>query len=627
MLRLLFVGLVVMLLLFVRTKVQRSRESLPEGKRTSMSVTLISSGTSYEANKVSVRGSVCFVDIPSPNLLKFVDPLPFFHHVNVSDGQQHVMKAYKSTQTFHRDLPPTTVYAFGTSKSSAQAPGPALIARQNVPTYIRWENHIDDEEHILPVDGTLTRAIPERGGIPMVPHLHGMESESQYDGHPEAWFTKLGDTGPGYATQDYIYPNTLLPAMIWYHDHTVGMTRLNVAAGLAGPYIIRGNAEDEPVGLPQLDREIILFIQDKRFFDDGSINYPAVGDDTMVHPSWCPGYFGDTIVVNGKIWPYLDVLPLKYRLRILNGASDRYFHLSLNKKNLSFIKIGTDGGYLAAPVILDMIILAPGERVDCIVDFGGLRNGTKVVLKNSAPAPYPGGPGLPPFDPESGAGSVLQFRVGSSSATDPSIVPTTLGNDVGGNRTVFTLADEIRVRRFALTEQINNVGNGTELELANRTWEDPATELVPIATTEIWEFIGLTPGVDHPIHIHLVKFQMLSVQHLNVTRYNDKTCDIQKTYGHPDSCFLNVSRGPNAQEIGWKDTLSAATGAVTRVVIRFTSQNGDDFPFDPTTEPGYLWHCHLLSHEDNAMMRPLLVKSFDYRPDPDMFNDTTGFRR
>lgn len=447
-----------------------------------------------------------------------------------------------------------------------------------------------------------------------------MESESIYDGHPEAWFTQLGDTGSKYVTQDYIYPNSLLPAMIWYHDHTVGMTRVNVVAGLAGPYIIRGDADDEPLGLPHGVREIILFLQDKQFYANGSVNFPTVGIDATLHPSWCPGYYGDTIIVNGKIWPYLDVLPFKYRLRILNGASDRYFHLTL-EMNMTFLKIGTDGGYLRAPVVLDTLLLSPSERVDVIVDFSGLPNGTKVVLNNSAPAPFPGGPGLPPFDPASGQSAVLQFRVGATSSKDSSSVPRTLGRNVGGNWTVFA-ADGIRVRRFALTESINNVGDGTELLLANRTWDDPATEYVPLTTTEIWEFIGLTPSIDHPIHIHLIKFQLLSVQLMNITRYKANNCSILLSYGHTNSCFLNVSRGPNLQEIGWKDTISAVSGAVTRIVIRFTTQSGESFPFDPTVGPGYIWHCHLLSHEDNSMMRPLFMKSSDFRPDPDTFNST-----
>ncbi|CAM6095253.1 unnamed protein product [Calypogeia fissa] len=626
--RLLLVVLLVTLLHFSRSKLHRSRESALEESRRSVSTlsTAVSHGTN-KTDALSVRGSVCFSKPKSPDLEKFVDPLPILPYVHVSDGRLHIMIAYKTTQTFHRDLPPTTVYAFGRTKSAARVPGPALIAKRNVPTYIRWENQIEDIEHILPVDGTLKNANPARGGVPIVPHLHGMETESKYDGHPEAWFTRQGDTGPKYVTQNYIYPNTPLPALMWYHDHTVGMSRLNVAAGLAGPYIIRGNAGEEPAGLPNGDREILLSLEDRAFFDDGSTNFPAVGDDVNVHPSWCPAYYGDTIVVNGKVWPYVEVLPCKYRLRILNAATDRYFDLSLDRQKMTFVKIGTDGGYLAAPVILDKIILAPGERVDCVVDFGGLPNGTKILIKNSAPAPYPGGaPGLPPFDPESGPASVLQFRVETISSSDWSTVPTTLGNlDAGGNRWLTPPAtDKIHTRRFELSERIGNAGKGVELLLANRTWDDPATELVPLTSMEIWEFIGLTPGIDHPIHIHLIKFQLLSVQQLNITRYNHKTCDIQETYGNFDTCFLNVSRGPNAQEIGWKDTISVATGAVTRVLLRFSPQDGDDFHFDPTTEPGYVWHCHLLSHEDNAMMRPLLIKGFDYRPDPAVYSHITG---
>jgi spore coat protein A len=220
----------------------------------------------------------------------------------------------------------------------------------------------------------------------------------------------------------------------------------------------------------------------------------------------------------------------------------------------------------------------------------------------------------------------MEFRVGASSITDTTTPPASilLGSRFGGNKTVFA-APAMRVRRFALTEVINNLGNGTELLLANRTWDDPPTEFVPLTTTEVWEFIGLTPGFDHPIHIHLIKFQVVSVQLINVTAYEQKLCDIQMTYGHPDSCFLSISRGTNNQELGWKDTVSAAYGAVTRIVIRFTSQNGGPFPFDATVGPGYIWHCHLLSHEDNSMMRPLIIESPDVQPNPDSFNSSSGY--
>lgn len=212
-------------------------------------------------------------------------------------------------QKLHRDLNATTLYAYGTSAATATYPGPTLAATKHVRSRIRWENHIYDIEHMLTVDRTLHWANPARGGVPMVVHLHGSETDSRYDGHPEAWWTAGGETGRAFHSRNHRYPNQQRATNLWYHDHALGLTRVNVLAGLAGFYFVRDEPGEEPVpGLPHGAFEIPLLFQDKAFWPDGAINFPNVGNVPGTHPSWCPEYFGDVMLLNGKAWPYLDVL-------------------------------------------------------------------------------------------------------------------------------------------------------------------------------------------------------------------------------------------------------------------------------------------------------------------------------
>jgi FtsP/CotA-like multicopper oxidase with cupredoxin domain len=232
-------------------------------------------------------------------------------------------------QQLHQDLNATTLYAYGTSQATAQYPGPTLIATQFETALIRWENHIPDAQHFLTVDPTIHWANPVNGGVPTVVHVHGAEVQSVYDGYPDAWFTPLNETGPEFVTQNYQYPNTQPPTMLWYHDHTDGITRLNVLAGLVGLYFVRSSfdAAMTALGFPSGQYEIPLVIRDMQFWPNGSINFPNIGDNATIHPSWCPEYFGDTILVNGNAWPYLTVYPRVYRFRILNGANARFFQV------------------------------------------------------------------------------------------------------------------------------------------------------------------------------------------------------------------------------------------------------------------------------------------------------------
>ncbi|XP_024533942.1 uncharacterized protein LOC112347409 [Selaginella moellendorffii] len=559
---------------------------------------------------------VCLQLSPSPELEKFVDVLPTPPKIYLSPRYRVTIGAYKITQKLHRDLPPTTLYAFGTSEYTASFPGPTLIAQKRETSFVRWENHIPDREHFLPVDYTILGAGPRYGYIPMVPHLHGQEGSSWSDGHPEAWFTSVGERGPGYVTQNYVYPNFQRHSLLWYHDHTYGMTRLNMAAGLVGVYVIESPWED-PSWVPR--NYVLLVIQDKQFFSDGSINYPSVGSNPGVHPQWCPDYFGDTILVNGKVWPYIEVWPVVVRFRVLLAANSRFFILNLNDTSLSFMKIGTDGGYLATPIRQKKLRLSPSERVDILIDFRGVKPGERVLLYNTAPAPFPSGSVT---EQEVLLFKVINWRTNGTIDEDDdeipqaltpselaelptlSIIKATTGVDLSYVDWVSTYN-----RPFVHRVSLDSGNTLTGLFLQDRlSFTRPATEQVLLYTNEVWCMIN-TMTASHPIHIHLINFLVLEQQGFDTGRFAAGSCSFEYDYPDSRSCYTGEAQGADVDQVGWKDTAVIQPATVTRFFLAFKPSISYRFPLDPTTFPHFVWHCHILEHEDNEMMRPLVVSS------------------
>ncbi|BFI41992.1 hypothetical protein AXG93_4859s1020 [Marchantia polymorpha subsp. ruderalis] len=537
----------------------------------------------------------------SPPLTPFVVPLTLPPVIDISTGVPITLGTYKISQSVHPDLPNTTFYAYGTSQETATYPGPTLEAKQNVVSFVRFENHITDPEHIFVVDRTLHHANPPNGGVPIITHLHGGDAESKYDGHPDAWYTAAGDTGPKFVTRDNVYPNEQPASLLWYHDHTVGMTRLNVAAGLAGLYIIRSESEDPPF-LPSGEFEIPLVVQDRQFFPNGSINFPDIGLPPFAHPQWCPDYTGDVILVNGKAWPYLDVQQRVYRLRILNGANSRFFTLFFSDSRLQFLQIGTDGGYLWTPILLSNITIAPAYRVDVLVDFRAVPIGSSFFLNNSHADTILTNTTTPTTN------YVMKFNVvrssGRKSAQQNVVVPSSFGPvpNISGWASTATL-----YRNVSLVATLPPVFNLSFL-LNNAHWTDAPTETPQLYTIEIWDITHLIPNGVHPIHIHLVNFLVMHTQAFNYTRLNASECSLQLPYPDAGSCFTQAPQPPNPSEIGWKDTIIVNHGTVVRLLVPFFPRSGQLYSFDPTTFPGYVWHCHILDHEDNDMMRPLAIQ-------------------
>ena len=416
-----------------------------------------SASASAQIDQTALQGA----DIP-----KYVDPVPTFTgarisaaniNVSISEFQQQILPA-----TIYSGLPApfdggTFCWGYKVGDTAPHFPGFTIEAQRGTPTTITYINDLPLAPFLqkyLIVDQTLHWADPlkQMGSIapysgppPVVTHLHGAEVPSAFDGAPDAWFTPgLADKGKGFVTNIYSYPNAQQATTLWLHDHVLGMTRLNIYAGLAAFYLVRDSYDTGLAGtglnLPAGPYEIELCVQDRQFDTNGEWLFPAgnpagfngTPPNPEIHPFWISEFFGDAIVVNGKTWPYLDVEPRRYRFRLLNGCNARFLELRLadpssNRPGPAFWQIGTDGGLLDQPVALNSpgmrrarrLLLPPAARADLIVDFAGLA-GQTFILRNSARAPYPSGD-IP--DPRTN-GQVMQFRVnlpleGIDSSFDP----------------------------------------------------------------------------------------------------------------------------------------------------------------------------------------------------------------
>jgi FtsP/CotA-like multicopper oxidase with cupredoxin domain len=603
---------------------------------------------------------------------KFAEPL-VIPPVMPPESQGDVTRYSIAVRQFEQQIlpagfPKTTVWGYGRlgdplpgsgEPSTFNFPSFTIEARQNEKMQVNWVNQLVDDPdsanphflpHLLPVDQTVHWAnpgpqgildpTPYLGPVPIVTHVHGAHVADHSDGNPEAWYmpgasdmpagyltqgehyASQGEAGPGGAI--FEYTNDWRAATLWYHDHTLGMTRLNVYAGMAGFWLLRDDVEDSlnlPGPAPKLGDapgtkyyEIPIAIQDRSFNADGSLYYPASREafdgyagpympDTPVSPIWNPEFFGNTMVVNGKTWPYLEVEPRLYRLRLLNGNNSRFLVLKFDE-DLPFHQIGVEGGLLPdAPVVLQELLLGPAERADVIVDFSAFTPGDEIVLLNLGPdGPFAELP-IPEdelADPET-TGQVMQFRVvEGTDQGNAGVIPEKLP-------AIERLASELPERDLTLNEMMYKAGDeelpaeaimGTARE-GPREYFDPITENPMVGDTEIWRVVNLTPD-SHPIHLHLVMFQVLD----RIPFDNEAYKEAQKKYldggavgDPPDPLqFATGEAEPrHSWETGWKDTVIANPGHITRIIANFDLGGL------------YVWHCHILEHEDNEMMRPFFV--------------------
>jgi spore coat protein A len=517
------------------------------------------------------------------NLASFVDPLPIPPRL-VAGSQTATIRMSAFRQKVHRDLPLTTLWGYNGSW-----PGPTIEVRRGQPFAVNWVNNLP-KRHFLPLDYTVHGEEETVPPVRTIVHVHGAQVLPEHDGYPDAWITPDGKTGKFYQPGANHFPNQQPATTLWYHDHAIGITRLNIYAGLAGFYLIRDEQEDA-LNLPRGEFEIPLMLQDRSFQADGSLLYPAAVNGT--HPVWIQEFFGNTVCVNGKAKPYLEVEPRRYRFRIVNGSNARFYHLALQSSDAAgkpdrslpaaprMQQIGTDQGLLPAPLERRNLLIAPGERMDFVLDFTGLK-GAHFVFTNDAPAPYTRGG-------EVAAEDVMLFKVTKPlSSPDTSTLPSEL---VPFEPLPPGLA--VRERVLSINEMDRpSDGYTTMGMLDGKHWDDPVTEDPKAGSLEIWSLANTTGDV-HPMHLHLVRFQVLNRQPFDVRTYL-ATGKIE---------FTNQPLPPEANEQkAWKDTVKAFPGYVTRILQRFDLPPGT--PVAPGQRFRYVWHCHILEHEDNEMMRP-----------------------
>lgn len=427
-------------------------------------------------------------------------------------------------------------------------PVPTVETQSAQPVMVEWQNQLP-AHHFLPIDHTLEgagRGVPE---VRAVVHLHGGRTPPESDGYPENW------TVPG-QSQTCFYPSAQHGALLFYHDHAMGINRLNIYAGLQGFFIVRDPREDA-LNLPSGPYEIPLTISDRLITRDGQLLYPVSPDPQS---PWVPEVFGDAILANGKLLPYHDVEPRRYRLRVMNGSNGRFYRFALSN-HAPFQVIANDQALLSSPVPAHRLPLAPAERADIVVDFAPFAGSNIELVSDSFP--------------------ILQFRVAGTGVSDTSEVPAVL-------RKVVIQPNEsnaVRTRRLTLDERLDKVQQSMGMLLNNTPWNAPVTEKPVLNTTEIWELVNLTED-SHPIHLHLVRFRILDRRPFDTFDYMAK-----KTLR-----FTGAAQPPEPLESGWKDTARADPGMITRIIVSFEGYAGR-----------YVWHCHILEHEDNEMMRPYEV--------------------
>ncbi|MGD9690381.1 MAG: multicopper oxidase domain-containing protein [Phycisphaerales bacterium] len=508
------------------------------------------SGT-YRGHNVPCGSVVCPIV-----LTPYVDALPIPPIATPESGTAGGAAHYRLAMTefshqMHRDLPPTRVWGY-----AGTHPGPTILARRGQPVTVEWVNDLRDPQgalrttHYLPVD-TCLHGPDLTGQAPLtVVHLHGTRTAPESDGNPD-------DAYPPGQSALFTYPNDQRAASLWYHDHALGLTRLNVYMGLAGAYLIRDSVDDA-LNLPRGQFDIPLVIEDRSFNPDGTLRYPA---------DWHEHFFGDFIVVNGKVAPFMNVAQGKYRFRIINACNSRTLRLA-QSDGFPIRQIGSDQGLLARTVSLSFITIAPGERADVIMDFGIYPVGAQVMLLNSAPAPFPGEPG------EGVVADVLKFNVIDAPGHTPG-VPTNLAS------VPRTPESQASVHRDFVLRTIPDPICGHDLWAINDLHWDDITEFPRFGDTEVWSFINRS-GVSHPMHLHLVSFQILDHQPFQIVDGN-----VSPT---------GPRTPPPASDAGWKDTVNVPPLTISRIIARFDGYAGL-FPH----------HCHVLEHEDNEMMRQFRV--------------------
>jgi spore coat protein A len=501
-----------------------------------------------------------------------------------SGMNQYAFTLREIARHLHPNLPPTPFWAYDDGSGlggQAGSFGMAVVAESGTPLDVSYTHALPmTYPDWIPVD---LRFPPLGDEVRMITHLHGAFVAGDSDGNPA-----ITPNGFGLGeTQTVYYPNEQPATLLWFHDHALGATRLNVFAGLAAAYLLRDQYdtghEPNQIGIPGDAYEIPLVIQDRQFDSDGKFFYPTSDIEGVV---WIGEYFGDVMLVNGKVWPYLDVEPRMYRFRVLNGSNARILNLDLS--GLDFWQIGADGGLWDIPVRTRRLVLAPAERADVLVDFSRFA-GARLMLMNHRPR-------SPVSNPAPQLPQVMQFRVGRTvTQPGPSVIPSSLPGRAAN------LGSPANTRYITLNE-IDPEEVEWFLNLNAVHFEEPITETPTAGTIEDWVYINMT-GDTHPIHNHLVQFQVVGRTPFDAEAY-------EVAYGGPNGVPGGIDptpfatgpmQPPDSTERGFKDTVKANPGEFTTIRAQY------DLPTGVPAPQTYVYHCHILEHEDNDMMRPFTV--------------------
>ena len=619
---------------------------------------------------------------PTPAHTSFTQQLAIPTKVDRRGSSTPVNLFMKSgTHTFQTGIPAAHTFGYATSATATDVyGGPTIETSKGTALVLKVTNSLGAHPLANFVDEKVmgTQAIDEatpRGTI----HLHGGHTEATMDGLPTSTFT------PGQSFT-YTYGNDQDAMGLWYHDHSWGITRLQVTAGLAGQVWMRDKYDTGDSGsglhLPSGQYELPLTIQDREFNADGQLAYPigphcGISGLPADYPNqWNPESFGDVATVNGTMEPNLNVNKGLYRFRTLNGSNARFYHLRLalvdaagnpTATNLPFFQIGTDGGLLNAPVQQADLLLAPAERADLLIDFSKLPAGSKYQFVNDALAPYPDGG-------DTDIAKIMQFTVTGRAGNglglprtlrggvgQPVALPAVFGANNKGTAGSLTGATRRTIFLNEISDDLTNpnptgpsitgepvhvmVGNqfyadGTSMKPRSTNVEAPAVNSV-----EEWDIVNTT-GDAHPIHIHLTQFRLLDRQDISTDANGDTLYATQKLNcsgadANPTKCvaapglpnpevagtgpwpapsadpyLVGSPRPASGAEVGWKDTIIAYPGTVTRIIVPFGgTAAGIPAPFVGDAKGAkvqrfvgqYVFHCHILEHEDNDMMSPLNV--------------------
>lgn len=600
----------------------------------------------------------------SPSMEPWVDALPVppvatttFKPSISPPADYYEIDMTASQHKFHRDLGPATVWTYGQPGKTPVLLGPTIVAKSGKPVVIKWINNLPTALADFPLKDAIDPTIEGAPGFGVnefgvhqvppgaaIPHLHGGKTAARFDGTPMQWWTADGEKGDDYKTDTFTYVNDVPATLLWYHDHTMGATRFKPYLGLAAAYVLFDDVDNgmtitvkDTKGKKLVQKvpagygvyHLPLVIQDKQFNSDGTLFYPTEGISS-VHPVWVPEFFGDTPVINGKAYPYLDAQPRRYRLRFLNGSQARFYNVGFHQEigsDLPFWVIGSEGGLLPAPTQKSRLLIAPGERFDVIVDFTGIPLGSTVMMTNDANEPYPDGD--PPVVTD-----LMKIYINTAVPADDPDTTVLPANLILPAVPRLVATPGLPPRDVVAKENFDDLAfpdSPTEVLLNGYRFTDPITDKIKAGTTETWQWINLTVDA-HPMHPHLVAAQVVNRQ---AFRDDPETIDViegvedykadwaaylasGRTSPKPDVNGLS-SLGdpyltdsielPAPEEMGFKDTVKAPPGYVTRTRAKFALPwtSFQDYDWRTRSYGSWVYHCHILEHEENDMMRPFEV--------------------